>query len=167
MDHRKSEREKRGKGKQRGGDKGESDHSTIPHVCLYLHVCVWLWLANLPHFNRNFKLHNTVFIISKYKGFPCGSAGKESTFNVGNLGYIPGLGRSPREGKGYPHQYFGLGNSMNYIVHGAVKSQTWLSDFHFTSLLNFTILYLLFLSIKLVPAVNKSQAMERKLSVTG
>ena len=35
-------------------------------------------------------------------GFPCGSAGKESTCSVGNLGLIPGLGRSPGEGKGYP-----------------------------------------------------------------
>ena len=44
--------------------------------------------------------------------FPCGSAGKESTCNVGELGYIPGLGRSPREGKGYPLQNSGLKNSM-------------------------------------------------------
>ena len=56
---------------------------------------------------------------------------------------------------------------MNCIVHGVAKSQTRLSDFHFTSLLNFTILYLLFLSIKLVPAINTSQDMTRKLSVIG
>ena len=36
------------------------------------------------------------------EGFPCDSAGKESTCNVGDLGLIPGLGRSPGEGKGYP-----------------------------------------------------------------
>ena len=41
-------------------------------------------------------------------GFPCGSAGKESTCNVGDLGLIPGLGRSSGEGKGYPLQYSGL-----------------------------------------------------------
>ena len=35
-------------------------------------------------------------------GFPCGSAGKESAWNVGDLGSIPGLGRSPGEGKGFP-----------------------------------------------------------------
>ena len=40
--------------------------------------------------------------------FPCGSAGKESSCNEGDLGSIPGLGRSPREGKGYPLQYSGL-----------------------------------------------------------
>ena len=58
---------------------------------------------------------------------------KESACNVGDLGLIPGLGRSPGEGKGYPLQYSGLENSMDCIVHGVAKSQTWLNDFHFTS----------------------------------
>ena len=65
-------------------------------------------------------------------GFPCGSAGKESACNEGNLGSIPGLGRSPGEGKGYPFQYSGLESSTVCIVHGVAKSWTWLSDFHFT-----------------------------------
>ena len=47
-----------------------------------------------------------------------GSAGKESTCNVGDLGLIPGLGRFPGEGNSYPRQYFGLENSMDCIVHG-------------------------------------------------
>ena len=55
--------------------------------------------------------------------FSCGSAGKESTYNAGDLGSIPGLGRSPGEGKGYPLQYSGLENSMDYTVHGVTKSQ--------------------------------------------
>ena len=55
-------------------------------------------------------------------------AGKESTCNAGDLGSIPGLGRSPAEGKGYPLQYSGLENSMNCTVHGITKSQTRLSD---------------------------------------
>ena len=67
-------------------------------------------------------------------GFPCGSAGKESTWNVGDLGSILRLGRSPGEGKGYPPLYSGLENSMDCIVHGVAKSQTRLSDFHFTVL---------------------------------
>ena len=46
-----------------------------------------------------------------FSGFPCGSAGKESTCNAGDLGSIPGLGRSPGEGKGYPLQYSDLENS--------------------------------------------------------
>ena len=63
-------------------------------------------------------------------GFLCGSAGKESACNVGDLGSISGLGRSPGEGKGYPLQFSGLENSMDHIVHEVAKSQTWLSDFH-------------------------------------
>jgi len=67
-------------------------------------------------------------------GFPGGSAGKESTCNAGDLGSIPGLGRSPGEGKGYPLQYSGLENSTDCIVYGVTKSWTRLNEFHFTSL---------------------------------
>ena len=66
----------------------------------------------------------------KYKDFKdlsCGSAGKESTCNAGDLGLIPGLGRSSGEGKGYPLQCSGL---KNCIVHGVAKSQTKLRYFH-------------------------------------
>ena len=63
-------------------------------------------------------------------GFPSGSAGKESVCSAGDLGSIPGWGRSPGEGKGYPLQYSGLENSMDCIVHGVAKSRTQLSDFH-------------------------------------
>ena len=56
--------------------------------------------------------------------FPCGSAGKEYTCNVGDLGLIPGLGRSPGEGKGYLLQYSGLGNSMDCIVLEVAESDT-------------------------------------------
>ena len=65
-----------------------------------------------------------------FLGFPGGSAGKESTCSMGDLSLIPGLGRSPGEGKGYPFQYSGLENSMDY-TRGITKSQTRLSDFHF------------------------------------
>ena len=65
-----------------------------------------------------------------YIGFPFGSAGKESACNAGDLSSIPGLGRYPGEGKGYPIQDSGLENSMDYIVHGVSKSQTWLSNSH-------------------------------------
>ena len=50
------------------------------------------------------------------------SVGKESACNAGDLGVIPGLGRSPGEGKGYALQYSGLENSMDYTVHGVTKS---------------------------------------------
>ena len=61
-------------------------------------------------------------------GFPCGSAGKDSACNVGDLSWIPGLGRFPREGKGYPLQDSGLENSTDCIVYGVAKSGTRLSD---------------------------------------
>ena len=61
--------------------------------------------------------------------FPGGSAGKESACSAGDLGSIPGLGRSPGEGEGYPLQYPGLENSMDCIVHGVAKSQTLLSEY--------------------------------------
>ena len=64
-------------------------------------------------------------------GFPGSSAGKESTCNAGDLSSIPGLGRSPGEGKSYLLQYSGLENSMDCIVHGVAKTRTQLSDFHF------------------------------------
>ena len=63
-------------------------------------------------------------------GFSCGSAGKESASSVGDLGLIPGLGRSPEEGKGHPLQYSGQEDSRDCVVHGVTKSQTGLSDFH-------------------------------------
>ena len=65
-----------------------------------------------------------------FLGFPYGSADKEPANNGGDLGSIPELGRSPGEGKGYPLQYSGLENSMDY--NGATQSQTQLSYFHFT-----------------------------------
>ena len=68
-------------------------------------------------------------------GYPCGSGGKESTCNVGDMGSISGLGRSPEEGKGYPLQYSGLENPA--------KSQTWLRD-----LLNLFILKIRCLNFK-------------------
>ena len=67
-----------------------------------------------------------------FLGFPGGSAGKESTCNAGDLGSIPGLGRSPGEGKGYPLQYCGLENSTDCIVPGVAKSWTRVSDSHFS-----------------------------------
>ena len=69
-------------------------------------------------------------------GFPCGTAGKESTYNVGNLGSILRLGRSPGEGKGYPLQYSGLENSVDCKVHTVAESDTTERlSLHFTSYL--------------------------------
>ena len=65
-----------------------------------------------------------------HKGSPsCGSAGRESARDAGDLGLIPGLGRSPGEGKGHPLQCSCLENSMDCIVHGVAKSRAQLSTF--------------------------------------
>ena len=82
------------------------------------------WVGKSPW--RRDRLPTPVFL-----GFPCGSADKGFACSVGDLGLIPGLGRSPGEGKAYPLQYSGLENSMDCIVHGVAKSQRRLSDFHF------------------------------------
>ena len=67
------------------------------------------WVRKI-HWRRD-SLLTTVFL-----GFPAGSAGKESACNARDLGLIPGLGRSPGERKGYPFQYSGLENSMDYSM---------------------------------------------------
>ena len=82
------------------------------------------WVRKI-HWRRD-RLPTPVFL-----GFHIGSSGKEPAYNVGDLDSIPGLVRSPEEGKGYPLQYSGLENSMDCVVHGVTKSRTWLSEFHF------------------------------------
>ena len=69
----------------------------------------------------------------KHFRLPCGSASKEYICNVGDLGLIPGLGRTPEEGNGYPLQYSGLENSTNSgawwaTLQEVTKIRTWLSD---------------------------------------
>ena len=75
------------------------------------------WVRKICY--RRDRLPTPVFL-----GFPGGSVGKESACNVGDLGSIPGLGRTPGEGKEYPLQYSGLENSMYSIDYGIAKSQT-------------------------------------------
>ena len=88
------------------------------------------WYKSCPYKMVTLKYKCVYSDFSTNQGPPGGSAGKESTCNVGNLGSIPGLGRSPGEGKSYPLQYSGLENCMDCTVHGVTKSCTWLSDFH-------------------------------------
>ena len=99
-------------------------HDTIKQILLW-------WFSN---FENDYLPIQQIFIADyqRAKGFPCETPDKESACNAGDLGSIPGLGRSPGEGKGYPLQYSGLENSMDCIVYGFAKSQTKLSDFHFT-----------------------------------
>ena len=98
---------------------------SVSFICSFISSTDIYWLRILG--TRDVVMNKTGKIL-----FSSGvSAGKESACNAGDLGSIPGLGRSPGEGKGYPLQYSGLENSMACIVHGVAKSQTRLSDFHF------------------------------------
>ena len=63
-----------------------------------------------------------------FSGFPCGSAGKEFAHNAGDLGSVPGLGRSFGEGKDYPLKHSGLEISMDCIIHGVAESDSKESD---------------------------------------
>ena len=72
----------------------------------------------------------TLHLFSK-GSFSGGSANKEPACNTGDSSLIPGLGRSPGKGNGYPLQHSGLESSMGSTVHGVAKGRTWLSDFHF------------------------------------
>ena len=77
--------------------------------------------------------HPKIRLYICYMGFPGGSEGKESACNAGDLGSIPGLGRSPGGGHYNPLQNSCLENPMDRgaweaIVHGVAKSQTRLSD---------------------------------------
>ena len=72
------------------------------------------WVGKIPW--RRDRLPTPVFL-----GFPCGSASKESACNVGDLGSIPGLGRFPGEGIGYPLQYSSLENSMDVQSMGSQR----------------------------------------------
>ena len=67
-------------------------------------------------------------VLMYYESFPDSSIGKESACNTGDPSLIPGLGRSPGKGIGYPLQCSGLENS---IIHGVTKSRTQLSNFHY------------------------------------
>ena len=87
---------------------------------------VLFWVRKFPW--RRDKLPSPVFL-----GFPGGSDSKESACDVGDLGLIPGLGRSPGGGHGNPLQYSCLENPMDReawwaTVRGVTKNQTWLSD---------------------------------------
>ena len=85
----------------------------------------FLWISGIRFFKivpgkipwRRDRLLTPVFL-----SFPCGSAHKESACNVGDLGLIPGLVKSPKEGKINPLQYSGLENSIDCIDHGDAKS---------------------------------------------
>ena len=79
------------------------------------------------------------YCLYPFAGFPCGSAGKESTCHVGYLGSIPGLGRSPGEGKGYPTAVFLSGEFHALYTPWGQKE----SDTNERLSLNYTVLHTL------------------------
>ena len=103
------------------------------HKYVFIYVCICISPSQLSWWRTSLQCRRPLFSfwVGKicwrrdrlptpiFLGFPCGSAGKESACNAGDLGSIPGLGRSPGEGKGYP------------LVHGVTKSWTRLSNFYF------------------------------------
>ena len=95
----------------------------MPHVTSDKILLVKESHVNMAGFNR--QRYITLHIcstIGNTSGFPCGLAGKESACNAGDLGSIPGLGRSPGERKGYPLQCSGLENSMDCSPWGHKES---------------------------------------------
>ena len=106
-------------------------------------LCPWSSRGKNTGMGCHFFLQGIFPIQGLNTGLLCGSAGKESAHNVGDLGSICGLRRSPGEGKDYPFQYSGLENSMDCIVHGVTKSQTLMSEIHFHSFFCRQILYYL------------------------
>ena len=100
-----------------------------------------MWVCIIFNHKKSLNIHfwkHTGIGLLRYIGFPIGSAGKESACSVGDLGSVPGLGRSPGEINGYPLQYSGLENSMdNIIPWGCKESDTterlshWVTEFQF------------------------------------
>ena len=119
-------------------------HTTVPSLTLEPQVRDFAWgektvkqLESLPELILLEKvkpkgiLKNSGSCSERQLGGNLSSVGQESVWNAGDLGLIPGSGRSLGKGKGYPLQYSGLENSMDCIVHVVTKSWTRLSNFHF------------------------------------
>ena len=104
-------------------DRGQAATSLTPDID-GMHVCNFECSQHKCSYVGDL-VYSGISWIPRFLGFPCGSAGKEPACKAGNLGLIPGLGRSPGEGKSYPLQYSGLENH---------KESDTMSDFHFTSL---------------------------------
>ena len=106
---------------------GSPPGSAIPGI-LQARTLEWVAIS----FSNSFRPKHKYFQnLSDWRASLVAQLIKESAYNAGGLGLIPGLGRSPKEGKGYPLQYSGLDNSRDYTVHKVTKSRTRLSDFHY------------------------------------
>ena len=147
----------------------------MPHLIKINHLFITTFLIYFFPFNSliNISVFLQYFWLADFKincsylGFPGGSAGKQFTCNVGDLGPIPGLGRSPGEGNGYPLQYSGLEFSMDCIVHGVAKSQTQLSDFHFYLFLQYFWLANFKINCSNLPYLTWNHNLNFKSQITG
>ena len=83
----------------------------------------WFW--NEKHKTKSFLSAPNIRPMVKFLGFPCSSAGKESTCNAGDPGLIPGSGRSPREWIGYPFQYSWASLLAQMIKNPPPVQETW------------------------------------------
>ena len=113
--------------------RGSSSPRDWTHVCYFSCLDKWV-LSHYCHLglDRCSGVLGVLLLWRASMGFPGCSDGKESSCLSGNLGWIPGLGRSPREGNGNPFQDCCLGNPMDRgacwaTVHWVTKSRTWLS----------------------------------------
>ena len=126
------------------------------HKVLNFNIFCWLW--RLLHFFQGIIYHISKFNSSvSVWNFPGGSDGKASTYNVEELGSIPGLRRSSGEENSNPPQYSCLESPMDWrpwqaTVHGVAKSRTWLTSLlffipvHFSSLIPNMLIFLLAIS---------------------
>ena len=111
------------------GEKEKTRQFFVKNLPAMQETPVQSWVGKIPW--RRDRLPTPVFL-----SFRGGSTDKESAYNAVDFGSIPGLGRSPGEGNGYPLQYSCLENSIGRrawqaTVHGVAKTRTGLSDFHF------------------------------------
>ena len=119
-------------------------YNYIFHLIIYIILyCIWASLVEHLVKNPPAMLETPVWFLGWEDPPEKGTATHPSilglpwsTYSAGDLGSIPGLGRSPGEGNGYPLQYSGLENSTDCIVHGITKSRTWLRNFHICSYIN-------------------------------
>ena len=103
------------------------------NTLLPFHVITMVYAERSDWGEFNWNKLNKLFVSSSIslRAFLVAQLVKNLPAKGGDLGSIPGLGRSLREGKGYSCQYSGLENSMNCTVHGVTKSWIWLRNFHF------------------------------------
>ena len=118
------------------GKKKKKSQDNIQIVVYYQSPCFLVRWTSCHYITINILSHMTLLVGAQgILGFPCGSAGKESSCNEGDLSLIPGLWRFPWKRERLSTPVLGPGEVHGLLVHGVTKSWTRLSDFHFQGLL--------------------------------